>query len=174
MLPMLTSMLLVLPCCCTGAQSTKVPARSAEYTKPTNSYQIDCPSGSFVTGFTVTQDSSIALDADGEQNDILVTSLWPLKCSNGKSADIETKLQKLSKSRSSNNKRAAGYTGITLYTGELVDAVSLQPAGTKFGGSGGGNTRVVACPTGQVISGIYGQASETHVISVGLSCSAKK
>jgi hypothetical protein len=151
-------------------QVTTVPAQSADYTKDTHFYQVNCPFGSFVTGFTVTTDSSIALDANLVQNDVLVTSLWPLRCSNGDSIGKDVKLQTLPKSSSAYNRRGGGYTGLTLFTGELVDALSLQPGGAKYGGSGGGDVRRVSCPPGQVITGIWGQASATHVISVGLDC----
>jgi hypothetical protein len=151
-----------------------VAAQGAEYTKETHVYQVNCPVGYFVTGFTVTTDSSIALDANLVQNDILVTSLWPLRCSNGDDVGESQKLQPLPKSRSASNRRADGYSGVTLFTGELVDAVSLQPSGARFGGTGGGDVRRVSCPAGQVVTGIYGQASATHVISVGLSCRSKE
>lgn len=169
-------------CCrCTGAQSgteTIVPAQSAQYTKPTSAYQIDCPAGSFVTGFTVTQDFSVIQGADPPQFDIFITSLWPLKCSNGESKDIPAMLKKLPNSRSSNDDRPAGYTAITLHTGEVVNGVSLQTAGTwpsrpMFGSDGESGTHVVTRPNGQVITGIYGQASDTHVISVGLTAASR-
>jgi hypothetical protein len=85
------------------------------------------------------------------------------------SSDYE-KLMPLPKSRSYNNGRADGYSGLTLFTGKLVDAVSLQPGGSKYGGSGGGDMHRVVCAPEEVITGIYGQASATRVISVGLSC----
>ena len=165
-------------CPCTGAQAvygpvSTVPAQGAKWTKETHAYQVDCPKGSWVTGFTVTTDSSIALDANLVQNDILVTSLWPLRCSNGVSVGESQKLRTLSKSRSASNRRDDGYKGITMFTGELVDAVSLQPQGSggaKYGGTGGGDVRRVTCPTGQVVTGIFGKATDSHVISVGLSC----
>jgi hypothetical protein len=34
--------------------------------------------------------------------------------------------------------------------------------------------RRVTCPTGQVVTGIYGQTTDTRVISVGLSCRSKE
>ncbi len=153
-----------------------MPPKSAEYTGETNFYEVNCPSGSFVTGFTVTEDSSIQLshnaNKDSEHDDTLITSLWPLQCSNGDSVGSDSQLRALSKSRSFDNRRANGYSGITLFTGELVDAVALQPAGTRYGGRGAGSlvTRALSCPVGKVITGIYGQATEDHVISVGLSC----
>jgi hypothetical protein len=150
-----------------------VPAQGAKWTKETHAYHFDCPKGSWVTGFTVTTDSSIALDANLVQNDVLVTSLWPLRCINGVTVSASHKLRTLSKSRSASNRRDDGYKGITLFTGELVDAVSLQPQGSggaKYGGTGGGDVRRVTCPTGQVVTGIFGQATDSHVISVGLSC----
>jgi hypothetical protein len=87
-------------------------------------------------------------------------------------------LKKLPNSRSSNDDRPAGYTAITLHTGEVVNGVSLQTAGTwpsrpMFGSNGESDTRVVTCPNGQVITGIYGQASDTHVISVGLTAASR-
>lgn len=92
-------------------------------------------------------------------------------CSNGDkvgSSDYE-KLS-LPKSHSYNNGWAGGYSGLILFTGELVDVVSLQPGDATHGGSGGGDVRRVSCAPGQAITGIYGQASATHVIRVGLSC----
>jgi hypothetical protein len=124
----------------------------------------------------VTQTTAIPLKADGVHNDILIASLWPLKCSNGKSVDVDSssELRNLGENRSFNSKRSTGYPGVTLFTGELVDAVSLQPVKTKYGGTGGGSVRDVACPDGQVITGIYGKASDSLVISVGLTCRGKK
>jgi hypothetical protein len=119
------------------------------------------------------------LESDGVHNDIIVASLWPLKCSDGKSVDVgsDSELQNLGdtlRNRSFNSKRSTGYSGVTLFTGELVDAVSLQPVKTKYGGTGGGSVRDVACPDGQVITGIYGKATESLMISVGLKCRSKK
>jgi hypothetical protein len=56
------------------------------------------------------------------------------------------KLQALSMSRSYKNKRADDYSGLSLFTGELVDAVSLQPGDAKYGGSGGVDVRSLLCP----------------------------
>jgi hypothetical protein len=60
------------------------------------------------------------------QSNVLVTSMWPLCFSNRGDVGSGQKLRTLSKSRSAFNKRADGYSGVTLFTGELVDAVSLQ------------------------------------------------
>jgi hypothetical protein len=161
------------------------------HTSGTTYYSIDCPLGTFVAGFTTTPDSSarmirpwIITSGDSELNDLVITSLWPLRCSNGKPVGSSSKPLRLkmlsdwSESHKLFNRRSSGYSGVTLYAGKPVDAVSLVP-GTKYIDMEGhpglpGHTHVVLCPTGQVITGIYGEATAAHVISVGLRCKSKE
>ena len=138
------------------------------------SYAINCPGNSYVTGFTVTEDSSLPLDADGEQNDVLVPSLWPLTCSNGATVSGSASTRSMPKSTTYNAGRLGGFDSVTLNHGDLVDSVSFAPSSIKYGGSGGGTVSTVACPTGQVITGIYGKATATHMVTLGLRCRDKQ
>lgn len=169
---------------------TIVPPQGGVHTTGTTYYSSDCPLGTFVAGFTTTNDQGsvpmvhpwVITSGDGDLIAIAVTSLWPIRCNKGKPAGSNSKLQKLSKSRRLiilSDKRSTGYSGVTLYTGKPVDAVSLLPVGTKYDSIGGfpglpGHTHVVLCPTGQVFTGIYGEATAAHVISAGLRCKAKE
>lgn len=110
---------------------TIVPPQGGVHTTGTTYYSIDCPLGTFVAGFTTTNDQGsvpmvhpwVITSGDGDLIAIAVTSLWPIRCNKGKPAGSNSKLQKLSKSRRLiilSDKRSTGYSGVTLYTGKPV------------------------------------------------------
>lgn len=73
-----------------------------------------------------------------------------------------------------------GYTGVDLYTGTRINAVGPMPFSGRVGSSksdvtyymlgGEGEYKSVQCPAGQLVSGLYGQATEQGVVTVGLQC----
>lgn len=164
---------------------TSIPPRGGS-NKGVASYEINCPGNSFVNAFFITNDSSVPLDGDGQQDDKLITSLWPLFCSSTKGGRPEglngtASLRSLPKSDKAFNANNIGYSGMVLTHGDLVYSVSLLDATDspafkpiKYGSSRNGSISTVACPAGQVITGIYGRATATHMVTLGLRCRRKR
>jgi hypothetical protein len=144
-------------------------------------WEVSCPGNSFVTGFTMLQDSGFFSVAD--RSVTVVAALDPVTCSDGSSAAATT-LTGRPKAPSNTlalrlSSAATGYAGLDLYTGAAIDAVTVVPVGSGVIGvtqvNAGGRTQplsaIVRCPGGYVVTGLFGNATQaSHIVTVGLRC----
>jgi hypothetical protein len=121
-------------CCCTGAQGVSGPFINVDVQGPYGaevgrSFSVGCPTGSFVTGFTLGL-------ATSSGKDVLVALLGPsVECSSdGKSTSWIQTAARLQLPTHRNitiypMRRSDGFSGVTLHHGQkYVNAVSLPPA----------------------------------------------
>ena len=69
---------------------------------------------------------------------------------------------------------SAGYTAISVRAGALIDQVTLGGSFgmAPFGGNGGEDKGTQQCPSGMVVVGLFGKATGTNPITIGLICRA--
>jgi hypothetical protein len=156
-------------------------------------YELNCRAGTFLTGINVTTNLGVARSTYDRGNFFnlvpnSVEGLGPLSCSaegsetfTGSSAVPEPLSPSFPGSApvTSFQQSPTGYTGIKLRAGLILDAITLVTVGGEeqgpFGGIGGGPV-TVACPSGQVITGLFGDALYSipegvgRVMTVGLRC----
>lgn len=152
---------------CTGNQDFTVAPRAGSAT-PTSSFAILCnmmPTAAYVTGIN----GSI-----GTQ----LNRIGPVTCSDGVTPVIRSNGTWVSTTGGgsggtawSHTSSPAGYKGITVQASTAIDRITLNPVypGTpvSYGGTGGAELR---CPDGFVLAGLYGQATATAVLSIGIFC----
>jgi hypothetical protein len=126
---------------------------------PTSAYERLCPPGARVVSIS------------GRGGDVL-DAIGPLTCSDG------TTLAQVGGnggSPISHTAGSGGYAGIDVRAGVLLGAVTLVPvtgSTVTFGGGCGGGTAKpsLRCPSGFTVAGIFGSATPSTVITIGLVC----
>jgi hypothetical protein len=145
-------------------------------------WEVSCPGNSFVTGFTMLEDSGFFFTSNGSVT--VVAALDPVTCSDGSSATA-TALTGRPQAPSNTlalrlSSAATGYAGLDLFTGAAIDAVTVVPVGSgvigvtqvKAGSKTMPLSAIVRCPGGHVVTGLFGKATKqaSHIIKVGLRC----
>lgn len=157
-----------------------VAPKGGTWSKDLSTYDVRCPNGTYASGFFVTTDMSVPLDADNVPDDTVIQTTWPLLCGNTRVDGLE--LPNLGSTSSSVATGAsAGFVAINMYARQLVTAIRHNPADSLPGGWFGasaknrnGKMSTVECPAGYVITGVFGQASTTHMVTLGLHCQFRR
>ena len=139
---------------------TRIAAQGGSWSSGLTNYEVSCPIGSHISAF-------------GGRSGDAIDAIGPFTCTNGQSLPLIG---------GSNGGNAwthaagnAGYTGLTIRAGTLVDQIRLL--GT-FGSSSYGLPRGVQvgtlqCPVGMVMAGVFGSRTTTNPIKIGLICRTK-
>lgn len=166
-----------------------VPPKGANATNGTSPYNLSCPTGSYVTLFSVTLDTSFPLDPrsdpEGKKIGTVVVEVGPFNCS-GTTTPVEGKLLSDREGTDSDSgslfivssgvQQPVGYAGLAIeHGGSLIRALTVDTADpsaspSRFGGRGGDVVSTVQCPANHIITGVFGQASNDHVVTIGLHC----
>jgi hypothetical protein len=146
-----------------------------------------CSPGSFITGIAISGNDALLSNPKNPSGppapQPVLEALGPITCSKGP-APITTCNPRPSGANPNRKtwspKSPIGYKRINIQAGELLDGIQLvqsdgglQPGlgALQFFGGSGGTKQFVACPMpSQVITGLYGRATPTNGITVGLDC----
>lgn len=159
-----------------AATDTKVPAQGGAYLKncaQTNycddygsPFDFKCGEGSYVNSFDVTYNNAI-------------TSLGPFACTkvgtDTVTVDKHAGDLTVGKQNTLRSPSAAGFRGVAMRTGDLIDMIGgvgpTREITALVGGDGGGDTLFVECPgTDYKVTGFHGAATLDNVITVGVYC----
>jgi hypothetical protein len=124
---------------------------------PTAGYERLCPPGARIVSIS------------GRSGNV-VDAIGPLTCSNGQ---VLAPVGGGGGSPFSHSSGPGGYLGIDVRAGTLLDRVTLFPvtgASAAFGGGGGSPRPSLRCPAGLTVAGIFGSATPSNVITIGLVC----
>lgn len=170
-----------------------VPPQGGMFSTANNTlepYELNCPAGAIMTGLNITTALGVVKGPNGyiTFTDRSVESLGPLYCSaegldpytgQGTAPQPFAEFFPISNWFTVSPQSPTGYIGINLRAGVILDSIVLikSDGGLQgvFGGFGG-NAYTVACPAGQVITGLYGDAMYSipervgRVMTVGLRC----
>jgi hypothetical protein len=146
--------------------------RGGSWSNGLRNYQLACPRGFYIGTIEVNSDSAL-------------TGFGGFTCRSGTGAVQRGQGGRVGGlgSKSTTLNSAEGNSGLNLRAGQLIDAIQFISPSHKVStwqGGAGGEAQSVLCPvasglahdapTTMKVVAIYGQATASHVITVGLHC----
>ena len=140
------------------ASETRILPFGGNITNDAIGYTRDCPPGSYISLFK------------GRIKASQVAALGPFTCSGRR----KTILRAVARSSGASFKHNGGnYTEIRVEASDsgITSIELVSPKGmAQYGASGGSRSAVLACPPGNMISGVYGSATKRRPITLGVIC----
>jgi hypothetical protein len=141
-----------------GSTDARVPAQGGSWPYGLFSYEVTCPAGSHISTFS------------GRSGDV-ADAIGPFTCTKGHT--LPSLIGGSTGGEAwTHTAGTAGYTGVTVRAGTLIDEITLSGSfgSSSYGRPGGEHVGVLQCPPNMVVAGVFGQQTTTNPITIGLIC----